>query len=81
MTYTDLTKLVDTEQTPTVKDKMTLADKKRKRRKLRSLLNTAWSISNDLIGEEDSFSKNENSLQRIRQYIQLAQGNENLLNY
>lgn len=52
-----------------VSDKMTLQDKKRKLRKLRSLLNTAWKISNDLVGEEKTHSKNQNFLYKVRDEI------------
>lgn len=53
-------------------EKITIQDKKRKLRKLRSLLNTACSISNDLVGEEESYSKNQNHLYKIREEISSA---------
>jgi len=62
-------------------DKMTLQEKKRKLRKLRSLLNTAWNISNDLIGEEETHSKNQDLLYPVRQEIDILKSRVSLVKY
>jgi len=54
-------------------DKMTLQEKKRKLRKLKSLLNTAWNVSNDLMGEEENtHTVNSHWLYPTRQDIELC---------
>lgn len=60
---------------------MTLQDKKRKLRKLKSLLNTAWRISNDLVGEESTHSSNQNSLYAARAEIELIKTRISFVKY
>jgi hypothetical protein len=62
-------------------EKLTLQDKKIKLRKLKSLLNTAFKISNDLIGEEDTHSQNENLLYSSRNSVQQARLSLNYIKY
>jgi hypothetical protein len=64
-----------------VAEKMSLQDKKRKLRKLRSLLNTAWNISNDLVGEENTHSKNQDSLYRVREDVKLCKSRLEYVKY
>lgn len=63
-------------------DKMTLQEKKRKLRKLRSLLNTAWNISNDLMGEEEhTHTKNSEWLYPTRQDIENCKSRVSFVKY
>lgn len=62
-------------------EKMSIQDKKRKFRKLKSLLNTAWKTSNELVGEEPVFSKAHRSLDRTRDYIEDAKNQLNYIEY
>ena len=48
-------------------NKMHLQDKKF--RKLKRLLNSAYKLSNDLVGEEETHSKNQNFLYKVREKI------------
>lgn len=61
---------------------MTLKEKKRKLRKLKSLLNTAIAIENDLTSlEESPFTSNGGMLYKIRYSIKYAREACHYINY
>jgi hypothetical protein len=57
------------------KNEMSQTEKKQKLKELASFLKKSWSLSNDLLGNESNYSKDDNSLQNVREGIEDAQRN------